>query len=80
MQAGGRSCKRMDLLCPLVVRKQLLWRRTAEFKPTRPQTELAACKTLASQTFSGLTAGCSGLAAPGARLRLLRCRPCKQWL
>ena len=30
MQAGGRGCKRMDLLCPWrALRQQLFWMRTA---------------------------------------------------
>ena len=53
----------------VAVRQQLFWMRTAPTKAqARQDAELAASKTLASQTFSGLKAGCSGLAAPGARL------------
>ena len=72
MQAG--SCRQVNgSVVSVAVRQLLFWMRTAPTKAHARQdvwdAELAACKTLASQTFSGLNAGCSGLAAPGARLR-----------
>ena len=74
------AAQRIDILWPWRVQEPFFGGVRLNSKETRPQTELAARKTLASQTFSVYQAGCSGLGYQAHAYGLLRCRPCKQWL
>ena len=75
MQAGGRCCKRMDLLCAWPCTSSFFGCVRLGFKANAQNADLAECKTLETHSLSGEFPGCARKSAT-SDLRRVRADSC----